>query len=155
MTQSISRGFLIPLFLSLGLLVSPHLVAAPVAGNSAKLAECPVCGMTFRPTAKTAFFTKVQEKPRHLCSFACATKTSDKFPEAKFEVTDFSSDKTIPGDDAYFLVRSKNLLKELDFDMPPTVVAFASEKAAKDKTTKLGDGEVIRGWKNLKQAMAH
>lgn len=146
MTHSISRGFIIPLFLLFGLFSAPNLFAVQP--------ECPVCGMTFKPLAKTAFLTKIQDKPRHLCSFACAAKTADKAHGVKFEVADFNRAKMVDADNAYFLIRSKNLLKELDFDMPPTVVAFASEKEAKEKAAKLGDGEVIHGWKKLKKTLA-
>ena len=41
------------------------------------------------------------------------------------QVREFTSGGMIKADDAFFLVRSKNILKELKFDMPPSVVAFS------------------------------
>lgn len=110
--------------------------------------------MTFKSEAKTAFSATVEGKPRHLCSFACAAKTAEKFPQAGFQPNDFNSGKTLNGGDAYYLIRSTKILRELPFDMPPSVVAFAAEKEAKEKSAKLGDGEVIHGWKNLKKTLA-
>ena len=146
MTHIINRGFFIPLFLTLSLFLSSVAPAAEL--------ECPVCGMTFKQEAKTAFSTQLEGKSRRLCSFACAAKTAQKYPQAGFQLNDFNSGKSLNGENAHFLIRSKNLLKELDFDMPPSVVAFASEKEAKEKTTKLGDGEIVHGWKNLKKTLA-
>jgi len=144
MTLSISRGFLLPLFL---------LFLAVPAWALTKV-ECPVCGMQFSDKAKTSFFATHDGKPVHLCSFACAAKLADRDPKAPFTAVDFASGKSLPADSAYFLIRSKKLLKELEFDMPPSVVAFTDEKAAKEKAKSLGDGEIVQGWPALKKALA-
>ena len=146
MTQSLARGFFNSLLLTLSLFLASGVGAAQL--------ECPVCGMNFTAGAKTSFTTQIEGKTRHLCSFSCAAKTAHKYPQAGFQLNDFTSGKSLGGENAHFLIRSKNLLKELDFDMPPSVVAFASEKEAKDKTTQLGDGEIVHGWKNLKKTLA-
>jgi len=147
MTLSISRGFLLPLFFTLWLWSAQAFAAV------AQKAECPICGMHFSATAKTSYLTTHENKPLHLCSFSCAAKLSDRHASATFTAIDFSSGKKIPAESAYFLIRSKKLLTELEFDMPPSVVAFADAEVAKAKQQALGDGEVIRGWKSLKKTL--
>ncbi len=151
MTLSISRGFLLPFFLVLA--VPTWAVATNASGVESAKAACPVCGMHFSSTARTSFFGTHDGQHVHLCSFSCAAKLSDRDSKATFTAVDFTSGKPVPAESAYFLIRSKKLLKELEFDMPPSVVAFSDEKAAKDKAKSLGDGEVLKGWEPLKKSL--
>ncbi len=142
MSQTISRGLFFLLFLFFSALAG----ANPL--------ECPLCGMSFKATAKTSFLATHEAKPLPLCSFACAVKLFDRKNGTTFHVLDFSSGKQFSADKAFFLVKSKNLLKELEFDMPPSVVAFLDEAQARAKQKTLGDGEVVHGWKALKKTLA-
>ena len=150
MTQSIGRGFFFPLLLLVWGAASSWGFDAAAAGTL----ECPICGMHFKATARTSFLAQYEKKPLNLCSFACATKLSDRQSGATFQVLDFASGNLIDAEKAFFLIKSKNLLKELEFDMPPSVVAFAQKAQAQAKQKAIGDGEVINGWKDLKKNLA-
>ncbi len=150
MTLSINRGFFVALLVTVFLPTFSSMAApAPAVAK----AECPVCGMHFSEKAKTSYFGTHDGKPLHLCSFACAAKLSDRDPKSAFSAVDYPTGNKIPAESAYFLVNSKKVLKELEFDMPPSVVAFADEKAAKEKVKALGDGEVVKGWPQLKKTL--
>ncbi len=108
-------------------------------------ADCPVCGMHFKDGAKTSFETVKDGKPVHVCSFSCARRVHKKMPEAPLKAVDFETGSAVDAKSAWFLVKSKNVLKELEFDMPPSVVAFSKEEQAKKARERLKDGEIVKG----------
>jgi YHS domain-containing protein len=114
--------------------------------------DCPVCGMHFKEDAKTSFESVRDGKPIHLCSFSCARRVHKKTPAAALKARDFETGAALDARTAWFLVKSKNVLKELDFDMPPSIVAFATEDAAKKARARLKDGEVVKGFDAVEKA---
>jgi YHS domain-containing protein len=114
--------------------------------------HCSICGMDFTPTAKTSFASVHKGKPIHFCSFTCASRFHKKYPEEALSALDFLTGSKLETKSAYFLIRSKNILKELEFDMPPSVVAFKTSAAAKKTQARLGDGEVVQGLGALEKA---
>src|SRR5476651_1678152 len=89
---------------------------------TAMAADCPVCGMHFKDGAKTSYETVKDGKPVHVCSFSCARRVHKKMPEAPLKAVDFETGASVDANSAWFLVKSKKCLKELDFDMPPSVI---------------------------------
>lgn len=112
--------------------------------------QCPVCGMHFNSTAKTSFQAHEGEGKKQVCSFSCASRLKKRF-HSKLQAKDYSSGEWIEAESAYYLIRSRNLLKELDFDMPPSVVAFGSEREAYKKLKELGDGKIVGGFGALEK----
>ena len=116
--------------------------------------ECPICGMNFEEGARTSYAGKRGDKPVQFCSFSCAHKFHGHNPKAALEARDFDGGKAVDAGSAWFLIKSKNVLRELPFDMPPTVVAFSSEAAAKKTRERLKDGEVVKGFETVEKAYA-
>lgn len=114
-------------------------------------AKCPICNMVIQKDSKTAFESVRENKPVHVCSFSCAHRFHKRFPDAEIFVKDYVSGKRISAKVAFFLVKSKNILKEIDFEMPPTVVAFSTEADAKKVKARLGDGELVQGFDALQK----
>lgn len=114
--------------------------------------KCPVCSMTFQPQAPTSFrATQENGTPHEFCSFSCSLKFHRKFNGAALEAHDFISKKPIDAKNAFFIANSKALLKELDFDMPPSVIAFAKKSDAEAKLKQLKDGTLIEGYSRLEK----
>ena len=113
--------------------------------------KCAVCGMDFSPGSRTSFEATIEAKSTPLCSFQCAARTHRKYPTAKLEAFDYLTGKRLPAETAFFLAKSQNLLKEVEFAMAPTVVAFASEKPAQTSKARLGDGVVVQGFSQLEK----
>lgn len=109
--------------------------------------ECSICGMKTSTDAKTGFDSVRDGKPVYFCSFACAHRFHEAaaHKNAPLSAHDYQTGAAIDSGSAYFLVKSKNITKEVDFDMPPTVVAFATESGAKEVQSRLKDGEVVKG----------
>jgi hypothetical protein len=140
---------LIPLFFAvvLGTLWAPALQAHP--GDSI---SCRLCGMHFKEAAKTSFESTRDGTPLHVCSFSCAKKLRGKQPNAPLKSHDFDTGAPIDAGTAWFLIKSKNVQKELDFDMPPSVVSFSTELTARKTRDRLKDGEVVKGFEKVEKA---
>lgn len=108
---------------------------------------CAVCGMKTSAIAKTGFESEKDGKPIYFCSFACAHRfrESKAFRDAPLFAHDFRSGIRTDASAAYFLIKSSQINKEVDFDMPPTVVAFSAEAEAKETLERLKDGQVVKG----------
>lgn len=106
------------------------------------------------PSAKTGFESERNGKPTHFCSFACAHRfhSSADHRNAPLFAHDFKTGARLDAKQAFYLIKSKNISKELEFDMPPTVVAFSSEQTAKEIQTRLKDGEVVKGFEAVEKA---
>ena len=90
-------------------------------------------------------------KTLRFCSFSCAHRFHRAHTETGFAVRDYESGKEISASRAFFVLDSKNILKELPFDMAPTVVGFGAEASARSKIKGLGDGEVVQGMDALEK----
>ena len=112
---------------------------------------CAVCGMEMKPGARASFESIRNEKPVYLYSYSCAHAFHSKYPDAPLFAFDWDTGSKIDVKSASFLVKSKNVLKELEFGMAPTVVAFSSEALAKKHHDRLKDGEVVKGYEALEK----
>ncbi len=119
--------------------------------NTTAPSQCIVCGMDVKPESKAAFDSTKEGKPVRFCSFSCAHGFHKKYPKEKLVTKDYDSGKTIDTSSAYFLVGSDNILKELEFVMPPAIVAFETEESAKKMQARLKDGELIKGFNSLEK----
>ena len=119
--------------------------------SAAESLKCSVCGMEFKKEAKTAFESTRNGKPVHFCSFTCAERFHKSSKDTPLFILDYENSGRINANDAFFLVNSKNILPELDFDMPPSVVAFSKEESAKKVQTRLKDGQVVKGYDALEK----
>lgn len=119
---------------------------------AAEALKCAICGMEFKRNAKTAFESTRGGNPTHFCSFACVHRFHEKFKDTPIFARDFETGNRIDASRAFFLFKSKNVLKELEFDMPPSVVAFSTEEAAKRIQSRLKDGEIVTGYVSLERA---
>jgi hypothetical protein len=119
--------------------------------SAAPQVRCPICGMQFESHAPSSFHAKQGEKDHELCSFSCSLKFHRKFSDALLEAHDFSSKKRIDAKNAFFIAKSQNILKELAFDMPPSVVAFERKVDAEKKLKELKDGILIEGYSRLEK----
>ncbi len=130
-----------------GILLSHVLWAADV--------DCDVCGMIIKDKVSNHFILKkatVTEKALNACSIPCVTKAKKSSAHyTKVEVSDFNHPgKFLDGDKAFFLIKSKNLKKDLgDMVMPPHVVACATKEEAAAAQKKYGDGKVVQGFDNV------
>ena len=118
---------------------------------AATSSTCAVCGMKVKPNAKASFEAIKEEKPIALCSYTCAHRFNSKYSESALFTFDFDTGSKLDAKSAYYLVKSSNVLKEVEFGMAPTVVAFASEAEAKKNQTRLRDGEVVKGYEALEK----
>ena len=143
MDRNVYRTYLWPIFIFFVFLL---LQTVALAGEKTK---CPICGMNFEVGAKTSYESTRDGKPVAFCSFSCARRFHQKYPDAKLHAHDFETGKPVEASSAFFLAKSKNVLKELPFDMPPSVVAFAGREAANKTKARLGDGEVVKGFPAL------
>jgi YHS domain-containing protein len=114
-----------------------------------QILNCVVCGMETKPGSKTAFESAKDGKPVRFCSFSCAHAFHKKFPKEKMGAKDYETGKDLDTHSAYFLVGSENILKEIEFGMPPAIVAFEKEDPAKKAQARLKDGEIIKGFDAL------
>jgi YHS domain-containing protein len=133
-------------------LLTLFLVAIPLGAATEATLKCPICGMKFKPSAKTSFEATHEGKELQVCSFACARRLRKKYEKDPLYAHDFHTLKKIDSTSAFFLIKSKNLLKELDFDMPPSVVAFSVEADAKKVRDRLMDGEIVNGFAAMEKA---
>ncbi|MBI4403782.1 MAG: nitrous oxide reductase accessory protein NosL [Deltaproteobacteria bacterium] len=113
--------------------------------------RCVICGMEIKKDAKIIFESVRDGKPIHFCSFSCVHSFHSKYRDAPVFVYDFNSGKKVNAQSAFFIVKSKNILKELEFGMPPAVVAFLDEASARKVQVRLKDGEVVRGYETLEK----
>jgi hypothetical protein len=116
--------------------------------SQAEPSKCAVCGMEVSAKSRTSYSAAKAGTPVKLCSFVCAHSFHEKFPAAKLSATDFLTGKSIPADAAYYMVKSKTLAarKDLEFEMPPPIVAFGNETEAKKFQSELKDGEILKGF---------
>lgn len=147
------RTLTIRLFLALAALAQFHLRPA-ILFAAATEKNCAVCGMKTTTDAKTGFNSVKDGKPVYFCSFACAHRFhgSGAHKDAPLFAHDYKSGAEIDANKAYYLVKSKSIAKEIDFDMPPTVVAFSTEQAAKETQSRVKDGEVVKGFEAVVKA---
>lgn len=129
------RGFL------LHVIVSAAALAAPATRY-----PCAVCGMDVRPGSRAAFEARDGGKQVYFCGFACAARYKGGNASLNVYGHDFETGKKIDTAQAFFLVRSRRLLKEMEFGMPPAVAIFASRDHARKKQSRLGDGEIVKGF---------
>lgn len=108
--------------------------------------KCPVCGMDVRETSKIIFQFAEKENKTEVCSFVCASRYHRKHSDLSLTVKDFSSTEFVDVKKAYFLVKSKNILKEVDTRMLPPVIGFKSEQAALEMKKRLNDGDIVQGF---------
>lgn len=116
--------------------------------------QCAICVMPVKADSKTRFDSTRNGKPVTFCSFSCAHGFHKKFPGERLEGHDFETGQPVDVQSAFFLAKSENifnLVKELEFGMQPTVIAFAKEGAAKKIKEQVKDGEVIKGFEALKK----
>ena len=116
-----------------------------VVSSAQDALRCPVCGMDLK-SSTVSFETTQNGKSAYTCSFACAHRYHRKHPEASLHIRDFTNGKRLDVNDAFFLVKSKNLLKEVEVLMPPAVIAFQTEGDAQKASKRLGDGTVVKGF---------
>ena len=102
--------------------------------------------MDVKAESKIKFETIQKEKKVSFCSFSCAVQFHQKYPNSKISTTDYLYQKPIDAAQGFYLVRSKRLLKEFEFDMPPTVAVFATREDAETTQKKLGDGKILSGF---------
>ncbi|MBI2608767.1 MAG: hypothetical protein HYW47_04110 [Deltaproteobacteria bacterium] len=113
--------------------------------------DCDVCGMVIKDKAPNHFILKkavASEKALNACSIPCVKKAKKSSAQyTKIEVPDFNHPgKFLDGEKAFFLIKSKNVKKDLgDMVMPPHVVAFTTKEEALASQKKYGDGEVVQG----------
>lgn len=119
--------------------------------SSGEAFKCAICGMEFREKAKTAFESAPDGKPIHFCSYACIHRFHERYKDAPIFAHDFETGNRIEANTAFFLIKSKNVLKELDFDMPPSVVAFSKKESAEKAQSRLKDGEIVTGYAALEK----
>lgn len=112
---------------------------------------CPVCGMEVKPESRTQFEMSHSKDTKHFCSLSCVETYSKKYSTEPVYLFDYETGEKIPAAGAYFLARSEKLLKELEFEMPPTVVGFKRKESAEKHQKRLGDGKVIQGFESLKK----
>lgn len=109
-------------------------------------ARCPVCGMDVKAESKTKLQFTAKESKTEVCSFVCASRFSKKHADQELLAPDFKKGEWVAAKTAFFLVKSKNLLKQTDVPMLPGVVAFKNEPDALEMKKSLGDGEVVQGF---------
>ena len=119
--------------------------------QAAPSSTCVVCGMEVKPNAKASFESIKEEKSVPLCSYTCAHRYHSKYADLPLFTFDFDTGSKLDAKSAYYLVKSHNVLKEVEFGMAPTVVAFASEAEAQKNQTRLKDGEVVKGYEALEK----
>lgn len=137
----------------MGLTLFVFLNLLSLSASAATTFKCLACGMDVAQGAKGGFESKKEQKPVHLCSFACAQAFHKRAPETPLFAYDFSTGNQVDVKLAYFLVKSKNILKEVEFGMPPFVAAFSDEISAKKTQTRLKDAEVVKGYEALEKAL--
>lgn len=84
----------------------------------------------------------------HVCSMTCAKKIRKQKPElTQIQVINFNEpSEFLIGQDAYFLMKSKNIKKDMGANaMAPYLAAFKTEAEAQSAQKKYGDGEVVHG----------
>ena len=121
-------------------------------GASPETASCSVCGMEIKVDSKIGFEADFQGKHIHFCSFSCALRFHQKHTDVSLLGHDYISGTPLDTKESFFLVKSPNLLKELEFGMPPAVAVFSSESSAKKAQARLGDGQVAKGLEQAAQA---
>lgn len=116
---------------------------------------CDVCGMEIKENASNHFILKKEKEDKealHVCSIPCVIKGKKNSPQfSRVEVSDFNQPgKFLDGNQAFFLVRSKSIKKDLgDMVMPPYVAAFSTKKEATVAQKKYGDGMIVKGFDNV------
>jgi len=134
------------LFLNLFLII-----CSLALGTETQNLQCAICGMETKTGSKTSFESRRDGKPVRFCSFSCAHAFRKKYPNEKLMMNDFETGKPIDAKSAFFLANSENLLKELEFGMPPAIVAFEKEGSAKKVKARLKDGEIVNGLESLEK----
>ncbi len=134
--------------MSLRFLILPLLILVSVA--SAKEADCVVCGMKVKEGARVGFEAVHENKAIHFCSFACASAFHKKHPDSALRAFNYLGGEPVDAAKAFYLVKSKGLLKEVEFGMPPVVAAFSSKADAEGAAKRLGDGKVVQGLESVK-----
>ncbi|NBX93159.1 MAG: hypothetical protein EB120_04975 [Proteobacteria bacterium] len=129
-----------------GLLFFALLTALSFAG-----VRCVICGMDVKPGSKTQFTVVESQEERRFCSLACVDSYLKRKPTREVYVFDYGSGEKIPASDAVFIARSEKLLKELEFEMPPTVIGFTNKEDAEKHQKRLGDGKLIQGFEALRK----
>ena len=106
---------------------------------------CAVCGMDAKIHSKIGFEANHEGKTVHFCSLSCALRFREKHKNSPVFGHDFESSEKVDTKNAYFIVKSTKVLKELEFGMPPTVVVFSSGESAKRALARFGDGQIVKG----------
>lgn len=116
-----------------------------VWGNAAATTRCSVCGMETRADSRLSFEAKTKEKTYTLCSFACASRITDKHADAALFTKDYVTGEKIPAKEGYYLVKSTSLAGEVEMGMPPVVASFKTKEKAEEALKRLGNGELKQG----------
>ena len=117
--------------------------------------NCSVCGMTISEDSRNHILLKKEASeptPLHICSASCAHKAKKHDPKlTQSQVSDFNHpDRFIPGDQAFFLIKSDKIKADLGpRAMPPYFGAFATKAEADVAQKKYGDGEIVQGFDNV------
>ena len=133
----------------LGGLLMALLLGVSIA--QAAVERCSLCRMRVKDDSKTHFVVSHDGKTHHMCSFICAKHYRKRFPKSEIFIHDYSTNKRVPADKAYFIVKSKNLESQLHFGMPPAVVGFSKKSLAEELKTQLKDGKVVRGFHEIEK----
>ena len=108
--------------------------------------SCAVCGMEAKRHSRIGFEATHEGKAIHFCSLSCALRFHEKHKDVPILGHNFENGERVDTKDAYFLVNSRKILKDLEFGMPPSVVLFSSNESAKRTQARVGDGQVVRGF---------
>ena len=112
---------------------------------------CAVCGMDAKVHSKIGFEATLERKTIHFCSLSCALRFHEKHKDVSIFGYNFEDGEKIDTKNAYFLVKSTKVLKELEFGMPPSVVVFSSSTSAKTTQARFGDGQIVKGLGEVSQ----
>lgn len=116
------------------------------------MVNCVVCGMDVKSLSKMGFESMKDDKPVHFCSLSCAMRFHETYKDAPIMGYDFETSNKVDTKNAFFLVKSSKILKELEFGMPPSVVVFSSRESADRTQSRLGDGQIVKSFDQAAQA---
>jgi len=112
---------------------------------------CPICGMEVKAESRTQFEVNLSQEKKHFCSLSCVETYAKRHSSEPVFLFDYETGEKIAAESAYFLARSEKLMKEIEFQMPPTVVGFKKKETAEKHQKRLGDGKIVQGLESLKK----
>ncbi|MEK6704174.1 MAG: hypothetical protein AABZ06_00125 [Bdellovibrionota bacterium] len=113
--------------------------------------KCGVCNMKIGEQSKHHVVLSDEagsKAPLHVCSLSCVNKArKHDSGYSKSQVSDFNNpEKLLPGEDAFFLMKSEKIKQDLDdMAMPPFFGAFKTKAEADAAKKKYGDGVIVKG----------